>query len=197
MAQIAKVVAITGEVIVVGLDGQTRVLKVGDVIENSETLRTLAGARVELQMADGQVLSIAPEQSVRVDDSLMQTDATPTAQEAAVQAATPAAVLQALQLGADPFAALEAPAAGLTAGGDAGGGSSFVRLLRIVEGVEPLAYEYTLGLPPKPEGRMGTIRAPGTASSFGMMAQLTTSLFWLAVPHRIRFFILTGVTIPL
>mgnify|MGYP006203143531 CR=1 FL=1 len=42
MAQIAKVVAITGEVIVVGLDGQTRVLKVGDVIENSETLRTLA-----------------------------------------------------------------------------------------------------------------------------------------------------------
>ena len=58
---------------------QRHVLKVGDVIENSETLRTLAGARVELQMADGQVLSIAPEQSVRVDDSLMQTDATPTA----------------------------------------------------------------------------------------------------------------------
>jgi len=148
VAQIAKVVAITGDVIVVGLDGQTRVLKVGDVIESSETLRTLAGARVQLLMADGQVLAIAPEQSLRVDDSLMQTEATPTAQEAAVQAATPAAVLQALQLGADPFAALEAPAAGLTAGGDAGGGSSFVRLLRIVEGVEPLAYEYTLGPPP-------------------------------------------------
>ncbi|MCX7251378.1 MAG: retention module-containing protein, partial [Burkholderiales bacterium] len=148
MAQIAKVVAITGNVIAVGLDGQARILKIGDVIERSETLRTFAGARVELQMTDGQVLAIAPEQSVRVEDSLLQTDATPTAQEAAVQAATPAAVLQALQLGADPFAALEAPAAGLTAGGDAGGGSSFVRLLRIVEGVEPLAYEYTLGPPP-------------------------------------------------
>ncbi|OGB72272.1 MAG: hypothetical protein A2486_07525, partial [Burkholderiales bacterium RIFOXYC12_FULL_65_23] len=148
MAQIAKVVAITGNAVAVGLDGQARVLKVGDVIERSETLRTFAGARVELQMADGQVLAIAPDQSVRVEDSLMQTDATPTAQEAAVQAATPAAVLQALQLGADPFAALAAPAAGLTAGGDAGGGSSFVRLLRIVEGVEPLAYEYTLGPPP-------------------------------------------------
>ncbi|WP_146115949.1 retention module-containing protein, partial [Malikia granosa] len=147
MAQIAKVVAITGDVIVVGLDGQTRVLKVGDAIENSETLRTLAGARVELQMTDGQLLSIAPEQSVRVDDSLLQTEATPTAQEAAVQAATPEAVLQALQLGLDPLAALVAPAAGATAGDGGGGGSSFVRLLRIVEGVEPLSYEYTLGPP--------------------------------------------------
>ena len=147
MAQIAKVVAITGDVIVVGLDGKTRTLKVGDVIESNETLTTLAGARVELQMSDGQLLSIAPEQSVRVDDSLTQTAATPTAQEAAVQAATPAAVLQALQFGEDLLAAFEAPAAGLTAGGEGGGGSSFVRLLRIVEGVEPLSYEYTLGPP--------------------------------------------------
>ncbi len=147
MAQIAKVVAITGDVIVVGLDGKTRTLKVGDVIESSETLTTLAGARVELQMSDGQLLSIAPGQSVRVDNSLMQTEATPTAQEAAVQAATPAAVLQALQFGEDLLAAFEAPTAGLTAGGEGGGGSSFVRLLRIVEGVEPLSYEYTLGPP--------------------------------------------------
>ncbi|MEO0002815.1 MAG: hypothetical protein RLZZ22_507, partial [Pseudomonadota bacterium] len=88
MARIAKVVAVTGNVTVVGLDGTTRVLKAGDIIQNSETLRTQTGARAELLMADGQVLLIAPEQNIRMDDSLMQTEVTPTAQEAAVQIAT-------------------------------------------------------------------------------------------------------------
>ncbi len=144
MAQIAQVVGITGDVIAVGLDGQTRVLKVGDAIESRETLRTLAGARVELLMADGQVLAVAPEQTVLVDNSLVQTDATPTAQEASIATATPAAVMQAIQLEKDLFAAFEAPAAGLTVAGTDSGGSSFVRLLRISEGVDPLSYQYSL-----------------------------------------------------
>ncbi len=174
MAQIAKVVAITGEVTVTGIGGQTRVLKLGDVIESRETLTTQAGAHVELLLADGQRLAMDPGQSVRLDDSLTQTEATPTAQEAALQAATPAGILEMLQQGGDLStqlqapaagsavvdqedllkvlqqggdlqAALDATAAGLTAGGDGGGGSSFVRLLRIVEGVEPLSYSYSIG----------------------------------------------------
>ena len=187
MAQIAKVVAITGEVTVTGIGGQTRVLKLGDVIESRETLTTQAGAHVELLLADGQRLAMDPGQSVRLDDSLTQTEATPTAQEAALQAATPAGILEMLQQGGDLStqlqapaagsavvdqedllkvlqqggdlqAALDATAAGLTAGGDGGGGSSFVRLLRIVEGVEPLSYSYSIGgLPQIEEVELGSV----------------------------------------
>ena len=187
MAQIAKVVAITGEVTVTGIGGQTRALKLGDVIESRETLTTQAGAHVELLLADGQRLAMDPGQSVRLDDSLTQTEATPTAQEAALQAATPAGILEMLQQGGDLStqlqapaagsavvdqedllkvlqqggdlqAALDATAAGLTAGGDGGGGSSFVRLLRIVEGVEPLSYSYSIGgLPQIEEVELGSV----------------------------------------
>ena len=189
MTQIATVVAITGEAILVGVGGQTRALKLGDVIESRETLVTQAGSHVELLLADGQRLALEPGQNLRLDDSLVQTEATPTAQEAALQAATPAGILEMLQQGVDLSSQLEAPAAGsavvdqeellkvlqqggdlqaaldataagLTAGGDGGGGSSFVRLLRIVEGIEPLSYSYSIaGLPQIETIELGAVGA--------------------------------------
>ncbi len=142
MAQIAQVVVLSGNAVVVGRDGTTRTLKLGDMIEQGELLR--AGASVELLTNDGQLLTVAPGQDLRVDDSMAQTEQTPTAQESAVQPLTAQAVLQALEQGGNLDDELEDPGAGPGAGGG-GDGSSFVRLLRIVEGVEPLSYEYGLG----------------------------------------------------
>ncbi len=162
MAQIATVVTVSGNAFVVGLDGTTRALKVGDTIQKGETVRAAAGARVELLMEDGQIVAVAPEQNLLLDDAVAQTPATPTAQDAAVAPGTPDTVLQALEQGVDPTLALEATAAGAGAGGGGGDGSSFVRLLRIVEGVEPLAYEYLLGEPPTiDEVLLGAVPAPG------------------------------------
>jgi hypothetical protein len=143
----ATLVTLTGNAVIVGADGSPRVAKVCDVIHKGETLRTAAGARVELLMEDDQILAMGPAQAVRIDETLVQTDATPTTAEAAVQPTTVEQVTQILQQGGDPTQELEAAAAG-AAGGAGGEGSSFVRLLRITEGVDPLAYDYRF----EPEG---------------------------------------------
>ncbi|UUZ72496.1 retention module-containing protein [Polaromonas sp. P1(28)-8] len=106
-------------------------------------MRTVGDARVELIMEDGHHLAIAPAQSVRLDDNVAESDQRPTAQDSAVTTpATADAVIQALERGTDLNQSLEATAAGLAPGGGVDGGSTFVQLLRIAEGVTPLAYEY-------------------------------------------------------
>ncbi|MDP1942789.1 immunoglobulin-like domain-containing protein [Rhodoferax sp.] len=80
---------------------------------------------------------------------MSESDQRPTAQDSAVGAPAETAdtVLQALERGTDLSTELEATAAGLGGGGGADGGSSFVQLLRIVEGVDPLAYDYAYTAP--------------------------------------------------
>jgi len=141
MAQ-ATVLSVTGNAVVVQADGTTRALKVGDVIQKGETIRTAAGARVELMMEDGQVVAMGPAQALRVDETMAQTEATPDAQAAAAQGATVDQITQVLEAGGDLTEELEAAAAGGGAGGG-GDGSNFIRLLRVAEGVDPLAYDYT------------------------------------------------------
>jgi hypothetical protein len=143
MAQ-ATVLSVTGNAVVVAADGSTRPLKAGDVIQRGEIIRTLDGARVELRMEDGQVVAMAPGQALRVDESLAQTESTPTATEAALVPGSVEQILQVLEQGGDLLEELEAPAAG-PAGGAGGDGSDFVRLLRVVEGVDPLSFQFGAG----------------------------------------------------
>jgi Ca2+-binding RTX toxin-like protein len=142
MAQIATVVAVTGNAFAVGTDGSVRPIKAGDALQKGETVRTAAGARVELMMEDGQIAAVAAEQAVRLDEALAQGEQRPTAQEGAVTPGAIEQVIQALEQGGDLTEELEAAAAGGGAGGDGGDGSGYVRLLRVSEGVDPLAYEY-------------------------------------------------------
>ena len=147
MAQIAiaTVAAITGSGTVFAIDAQgvSRQLKVGDELQKGETIRTVGDARVELLMEDGHLLAIAPAQSVRLDENVVQSEQLPSAQDSAVTTpATADTVIQALERGTDLNQALDATAAGLGAGGG-GGGSTFVQLLRITEGTDPLAYNYS------------------------------------------------------
>ncbi len=144
MAQIAKIVALTGQAYVVGADGLLRALKVGDSIEKGEIIRTAEGARVELMMTDGQTVAVAPGTNVRVDESMVQADSRPGTPESAVQEASVEAVIQALDRGDDLNQTLDPAAAGLGAGAESGGDATFVRLLRITEPVDPLAYNYAL-----------------------------------------------------
>ena len=83
----AQVVSIRGTAFVVGLDGQTRPLKVGDKIQKGETIVTSAGGGVELAMDDGRPLSLGAQQTVKVDESLTAT-ARPTPAEGSVGSGT-------------------------------------------------------------------------------------------------------------
>lgn len=159
MAQVAKVTALTGRAFVVGADGSIRLLKVGDAIEKGEVVRTAAGATVELTMQDGQKAVIAAEQNVRVDDNMTQGEERPAAQESAVATGTIDSVIQALERGGDLTEELEAAAAGGGTGGG-GDGSDFVRLLRVTEGVDPLAYEYSFESQAIPDEILPSVDAP-------------------------------------
>ena len=146
MAQFATVAAINGNgtVFAVNAAGVSRALKVGDELQKGETIRTVGDIRVELMMEDGRLLAVAPAQSVRLDDNVVDSDSRPTTQDSAV--ATPATadtIIQALERGTDLNQTLDATAAGPGTGGGTDGGSTFVQLLRITEGVEPLTYNYS------------------------------------------------------
>ena len=146
MAQFATLAAINGNgtVFAVNAQGVSRALKVGDELQKGETIRTVGDVRVELMMEDGRLLAVAPAQTVRLDDNVLQSEQRPTAQDSALSTPTTAdTIIQALERGTDLNQTLEATASGPGTGGGTDGGSSFVQLLRIVEGVDPLTYNYS------------------------------------------------------
>jgi Calx-beta domain/RTX calcium-binding nonapeptide repeat (4 copies) len=154
MVQVASVAAITGTgtVFADNEQGLSRELKVGDVLQKGETIRTVGDVRVELLMDDGNLLAVTPNQVLRLDDNVTESAQRPTAQDSAVitPGATVETVIQALERGADLSTQLEATAAGPGGAGAADGGISFVQLLRIVEPVGTLSYDYSYTAPDVP-----------------------------------------------
>ena len=170
MATIATIAAIngTGSVYAVNAQGVQRLLKAGDTLEKGETIRTVGDANVELLSEDMRALHINPDQVVKLDDNVFQTEQTPTTADAAVTTpATTNTVIQALENGQDLSTQLDATAAGLGDGGG-GGGASFVQLGRISEGVSGNSYGFDfsgLGVPPVDVGVGQTVTATSTSTS--------------------------------
>ncbi len=170
MAKIATVVAVTGKAFAIGTDGKMREIKAGDEIDNDEIVQTASGAHVELQMLDGQTIAVAPEHAVKLDDSVTETELRPTAQDSTLRPTTADTVIQALERGGDLSTELDATAAGAGgAGGPLGGNAGFVRLLRVSEGVDPLAYDYSFVAPEpvvaeQPQGVLAINEVPPTIS---------------------------------
>ena len=135
----ATVSHLEGRAWIRGADGSLRELHVGDHVREGETLVTAAASSVELSNADGAVVAIGEGREVLADATLLSQDS-PTPQEAALTRPDTELdqVIQALNSGNDPLAELDAAAAGLT-GGDGQDGHSFVQLLRISEGTDPLS----------------------------------------------------------
>jgi VCBS repeat-containing protein len=144
MSQVYTAQSVTGVVFVVSASGQTRTLKVGDRVLKGETLVTGARGKVVLVADDAPPLQLDGDRQLKIDDSLFASTA-PTPASAAVASGTIDRVIDTLAGTGDLTEELEAPAAG--AGAGAGGdGSSFVRLLRVSEGVDPLAFSFSTDL---------------------------------------------------
>lgn len=133
MAQSATVLSLSGQVLVINAAGAPRLLAVGERVELGDTIRPAPGAVVELSLDDGQTLTLGGDQALQMGAEA-PTPADPNLTDALQS------VIQVLDRGGD-LDELEAAAAGLAGGGE-GDGSSFVRLLRISEGVTPLSYTY-------------------------------------------------------
>ncbi|HRO20116.1 retention module-containing protein, partial [Alcaligenes phenolicus] len=126
-------------------DGSKVALKEGMRVPVNAEIITETGASVELEIPGSPSMTISDNRSFLVSGDIAETDADAVA-AALANPDDPAitAVLAALEAGQDPFEQLDPTAAVLSGGGE-GGGSSFVRLMSIVETTRPLALEY-----PKP-----------------------------------------------
>ena len=141
---IATVVAVIGKAFARSQDGAQRELKPGDVLLEGETVITGPGAHVELALGNGELLDVLAEQTV-VLTAEVSSETQPASDEASLAGTTAATVIRALESGADLNEEIEAPAAG-TDGGGSGEGNSFVRLLRVAEDLDPLAFDFGTAL---------------------------------------------------
>ncbi|MFT3848316.1 MAG: retention module-containing protein [Propionivibrio sp.] len=139
---VARVSAIQGTAFAKSEDGTMRELKVGDPVFEGEILVAPPGSQVELATEDGHLL-ILKENEVLTMDAEVVGDAQADASDSALLAAGDDTnrIIQAINDGGNLDALLEETAAGEAAGGS-DGGSTFVRLLRITEGVDPLSYAF-------------------------------------------------------
>ncbi len=113
-----KVVAITGKVIAVAVDGSQRILKAGDIVAVGERLIIPADAVIELPAANGNIIKIAEARDLTITDDVFGS-AVADAGDAAIAPLSQDAqqVLAALENGQDPLQGLEVAAAGLVSEG--------------------------------------------------------------------------------
>ncbi|MDX9995043.1 MAG: retention module-containing protein [Rhodocyclaceae bacterium] len=136
MSAAATVVSVQGEAFARSPNGTMRRLSNGDTIQQGEVVITSLGGQIELLTADGQMMTVNAQESFKFGSETSQASA-PEAGEAAVQQV----VQQPGELNVEQLLEQEAAAAGLGGGGE-NGGNSFVRLMRIVEPLNPLSYEF-------------------------------------------------------
>ncbi|MDP3059544.1 MAG: retention module-containing protein [Methylotenera sp.] len=142
MALIGKIVAITGNALLISNNGDQRELRLGDSIQTADTIKTPAGVEVQLELANGRIVHIGAEQLVAFADELGDVFV-PEASDSAIDVATIDTVIKAIEEGKDINEVLEDTAAGV--GGSSNSyGFGFVDLLRINDDLNnfKFAYEY-------------------------------------------------------
>jgi len=165
---VATVIAIEGQAFARDPAGQMRPLKAGDVLLEGDTIVTMPGGQVQLAFLDGQILTLLPDETFQFSAET-STGTRPEVAEAALPAGEADRIIQALERGEDIDDLLDPTAAGLQGGGE-NGGSSFVRLLRIAEGVGSTSFEFesanAAALVPaeQPEG-LSVVAPTGAASN--------------------------------
>ncbi len=168
---IAKVAALSGEAFARDAAGKMRRLKLGDVIREGETVLSADGGQVILQLADGRQMPVRPGDVARIDVEV-GAPVKPNATDSAVANDKKGfqKIAKALNSGGnlDQLLEEEAPAAGTASGGDEG--HTFVEFLRVVETVDPQAYQFGFAATgtPQLQGNPAILSdfAPPTVSAF-------------------------------
>ncbi|PMR72927.1 retention module-containing protein, partial [Billgrantia endophytica] len=144
---IATVVSITGQAWARDADGNMRELRVGDTLLEGESLVTSDSGRVELDFADNldpTVIEGGQEVAMTLE---LDADQPVDMGEFSALDEDLEALLAAIDDGdGDLLDVLDATAAGAGPGGGADGGHNFVQLARIAEAIDPLAFEFGVGL---------------------------------------------------
>ncbi|QRM19024.1 type I secretion C-terminal target domain-containing protein [Dechloromonas sp. TW-R-39-2] len=156
---IAKVSSMSGEAFARDGSGKMRRLKVGDSIREGESVVSSDGSQVVLKLADGREMTVRPGEVARIDAEVGAPIKPDAADSAVIN--NPKGfqkIAKAITGGGDLDSLLEqeAPAAGAVGTGG-NEGHTFVEFLRVVETVDPLAFQFGTGA-----GRvLGAIEQPG------------------------------------
>ncbi len=138
----AVVNEISGRAWIRNSDGSLTELHQGSKVPAGSDVVTASGATVSLQVENGMPIVIGEGREVAVNGDMTRPLADPTEAAVAPPSGTDSdRLLAALQSGRDPFDELD-PTAAVVAGGGEAGGSSFVRLARILETTSPLDLAY-------------------------------------------------------
>ncbi|MDZ7889619.1 MAG: retention module-containing protein [Pseudomonas sp.] len=144
MSSIAVVKSIVGQVFALSPDGARRLLIEGDRLFAGDQVITGPEGMISLELSDGRTLDLGRDSQWTAVD-----DAQPAAAAANAELSV-SELQQAISLGLDPTAELEATAAGGggagAGGGAAGGGNSFVLLDATAQQVDPTVGYPTAGL---------------------------------------------------
>ncbi|WP_454694060.1 retention module-containing protein [Achromobacter aegrifaciens] len=139
----AVVNEISGRAWIRNSDGSLTELHQGSKVPAGSDVVTASGATVSLQVENGMPIVIGEGREVAVTGDMTGPLADPSEAAVAPPSGTDSdRLLAALRDGRDPFDELDPTAAALTAGSGADGGSSFVRLARILETTTPLDLAY-------------------------------------------------------
>gem|GEM_PF-1594458 len=130
----------TGRVWARQSDGSLTALRVGDVLASSSEIVTASGAFATLALDGVAPITIGENRSVALVDEIATTT---NPVDAAVQAGETdsARLLAVVESNEDIFSSVEATAATLDGGGLGNNGSSFARVLRLLESAAPLALD--------------------------------------------------------
>lgn len=139
---IARVGRITGEAVARDPDGNVRRLKSGDPIREGDVVQAADGAQVALRLADGRDLTVNANEAARIDAEVAAPDL-PDAGDSAVQN-NPRGFLKVAKaiVGADGTFSFGDDAGQVRNAADQKDGHSFIELVRIVELVEPLSFQF-------------------------------------------------------
>ncbi|RZU98913.1 retention module-containing protein [Spiribacter vilamensis] len=171
---IATVLQVEGEVWARAAGGEMRLLSAGDSIFLGETVVTAQGASAGLGFGSGEIVQVANGQSLLMSTDLVASDE-PSADEQAVTEQGGEDVLALLDGDGDILEGLEAPAAGdAGAGGAAGGGRTLVEVTRVVEQIDPLAFEFDG--PSAVDNQTFADAGPGEAGAVDVTAGITVNL---------------------
>ncbi len=139
---VAKVSFLQGQAWAKAPDGTLRALTVGSVLNDDDVLVTAQGARVELDVGNGEPLVVNGGMEVGMSRDFLADSAT-EADEAFLSDASVQEALTVLEQGGDLLEELEETAAGNTGGGGGSEGHDFVQLTRIIESTDPQAFDYS------------------------------------------------------
>ncbi|MDP1863948.1 MAG: retention module-containing protein, partial [Thiobacillus sp.] len=137
---VATIISVEGQAFARNPAGQMRAIKAGDVLLEGDTVVTMPGGLVQLAFLDGHMLTLLPNETFKFTAETSPTSR-PDIAEASLPAGEAERVIQALERGENIDDQLDPTAAGLD-GGSNNSGNDFVRLLRIVEDISPLDFQF-------------------------------------------------------